>query len=210
MTKKWTWTSHPFLLLFWSTVTNPENLNLTLDDSKLVSGWIKSVLEKEDSKATLKIMHNSCTLSLTLLTPSQQQSVCMHGCYWHDTEQKSESKEMTEQIDWRAKQPSHAGCASEHLKCWGAWDTICGYKAKDITPLIVWRRRALRIERGSAQRSSLRGWEKRTSIRPTLELFQGQHFSDHFYINIYFSLISFPFSFCRTESWAVFDYWKAL
>ena len=25
--------------------------------------------------------------------------------------------------DWWAKQPSQAACASENLKCWGAWDT---------------------------------------------------------------------------------------
>ena len=28
-----------------------------------------------------------------------------------------ESKEMTEQIDWLANQPSQAGCVSEDLKC---------------------------------------------------------------------------------------------
>ena len=31
-----------------------------------------------------------------------------------------ESKEMTEQIDWRKKQPSQAGCVSEDLKWRGA------------------------------------------------------------------------------------------
>ena len=34
-----------------------------------------------------------------------------------------EWKQMTEQIDWWAKQPSQAACASENLKCCGAWDT---------------------------------------------------------------------------------------
>ena len=47
---------------------------------------------------------------------------------------------MTEQIDWQAKQPSQVTCISEDLMCWGSWDTTCGHKAKDITPLIAWRR----------------------------------------------------------------------
>ena len=53
-----------------------------------------------------------------------------------------EWREMTEQIDWWAKQPSQVACFSEDLKCWGAWDTTCGYKARDITPSIAWRREA--------------------------------------------------------------------
>ena len=51
-------------------------------------------------------------------------------------------KVMTEQIDWRAKQPSQVACISEDLKCWGAWDTTSGHKAKDITLSIAWRREA--------------------------------------------------------------------
>ena len=43
-----------------------------------------------------------------------------------------EWREMTEQIDWRAKQPSHVACVVEDLKYWGAWDTTCGHKDKDI------------------------------------------------------------------------------
>ena len=34
-----------------------------------------------------------------------------------------ESKEMTEQIDWPAKQPSQAACVPEDLKCWVASGT---------------------------------------------------------------------------------------
>ena len=50
------------------------------------------------------------------------------------------------QIDWRAKQPSQVACFSEDLKCWGAWDTTCGYKAKDLTKSIAriaWKEEAL-------------------------------------------------------------------
>ena len=64
--------------------------------------------------------------------------------------------EVTEQIDWRAKQSSQVACFLEDLKCWGAWDTTCGHKTKDITPSIAWRRG---LERGSARRSSLKGQE---------------------------------------------------
>ena len=49
-------------------------------------------------------------------------------------------REMTEQIGWRAKHPSQVACFLEDLKCWEAWDTTCGHKAKDITPLVAWRR----------------------------------------------------------------------
>ena len=53
-----------------------------------------------------------------------------------------EWREMTEQTDWREKQPSQVACVSEDLKCWGTWDTTCEYKAIDITPSIAWRRQA--------------------------------------------------------------------
>ena len=33
-------------------------------------------------------------------------------------------------------------CISEHRKCWGAWDTTCGHKTRDITPSIAWSREA--------------------------------------------------------------------
>ena len=45
-----------------------------------------------------------------------------------------------------AKQPSHVACFSEDLKCWEAWDTTCGHKAKDITTSIAWRREAWKEE----------------------------------------------------------------
>ena len=57
-----------------------------------------------------------------------------------------EWREMTEQTDWRTKQPSQVACVSEDLKCWGAWDTICGHKTKYFTPSIAWRREAWKEE----------------------------------------------------------------
>ena len=47
---------------------------------------------------------------------------------------------MTEQTDWRAKQPSQAVCTLEALQCWGTRDTNWGHKAKNIAPSIAWRR----------------------------------------------------------------------
>ena len=61
------------------------------------------------------------------------------GCTALDT---TEWREMTVEIDWRAKQPSQAACVPEDLKYWRAWDTSCGHKAKDITPSTAWRREA--------------------------------------------------------------------
>ena len=37
---------------------------------------------------------------------------------------------MTEQTDWRAKQPSQVACFKEDLKCGEARDTTCGHKAQ--------------------------------------------------------------------------------
>ena len=45
-----------------------------------------------------------------------------------------------------AKQPPQVACFSEDLKCFRAWDTTCGHKAKDITPSKAWRREAWKEE----------------------------------------------------------------
>ena len=37
-------------------------------------------------------------------------------------------------------------CALEDCECWGAWDSTCRHKAKDITPLIAWRREVWKEE----------------------------------------------------------------
>ena len=68
-------------------------------------------------------------------------SCCRMYCPGH-----AEVKEMTEQTDWREKQPSQMVCVAEDVMCWGAWDTTCGHKAKDITPSIAWRRDACQEE----------------------------------------------------------------
>ena len=57
-----------------------------------------------------------------------------------------EWSEMTEQIEWRVKQPSQLASVSQDLKCWGAWDSTCCHKAKDITPSIAWRSEAWEME----------------------------------------------------------------
>ena len=59
-----------------------------------------------------------------------------------------EWREMTKQIYWLARQPSHSQVAffSGDLKCWGAWDTTRGHKAKDITPLNAWKRETWKEE----------------------------------------------------------------
>ena len=85
-------------------------------------------------------------------------------------------REMIEHIDWQAQQPSQVACFSEDLKCWEAWDTTCGHKAKDITPLIAWRRKALKEE----VLDNLPWKDQRgpSSIRWTLESFQRQHWGN--------------------------------
>ena len=52
-------------------------------------------------------------------------------------------REMTEKIETSGKrQPWQVVCVLKILKCWGAWHTNCGHKAKDITISIAWRREA--------------------------------------------------------------------
>ena len=76
--------------------------------------------------------------------------------------------EVTEQIDWWAKQPSQVACFSENLKCWEAWDISCGHKSQGHHTINCLEERGM--ERGSARRS-LKGWGP-LSIRGTLEPFQ--------------------------------------
>ena len=63
-----------------------------------------------------------------------------------------------EQIDLRAKQPSHMACIQEDWKCWGAWDISCGHKAKGHYTIDRLEERGM--ERGIDRRSSLKGWER--------------------------------------------------
>ena len=83
-----------------------------------------------------------------------------------------EWREMTEQTDWRAKQPSQEACFLEDLKRWKAWDSTCGHKAKDITPSVSWRRETLKEE----ALDDLPWKDERgpSSVRRTLEPFQRQ------------------------------------
>ena len=80
------------------------------------------------------------------------------------------------------------------MKCWEAWDTTCGHKVKDITPLITWRREALEEEafqwflwltmalsRPFKEDSLYLPWKDErgpSSIRRTLELFQRQRWGN--------------------------------
>ena len=72
--------------------------------------------------------------------------------------------------------PGQVACFSEDLKCWEAWDSTCGHKAKDITPSIAWRREALKEE----TLDDLPWKDERgpSSIRRTLEPFQRQRWGN--------------------------------
>ena len=79
--------------------------------------------------------------------------------------------EGNDQADRWARQPLQVACVSEDLKCWGAWDTGLDAKPRTYT---VGRLEERSVERGSAQQS----WKDvkgPSSIRPTLELSQRQH-----------------------------------
>ena len=125
--------------------------------------------------------HNTMSMSLQQEVEWEVQSGM---CWWSTSTFENscgctaldmlEWREVTEQIDLQAKHPLQVDCFSEDLKCWEAWDTTCGHKAKDVTPLIAWRRDALKEEvLGSLPWKDQRG-PGHHQIRWTLELFQRQ------------------------------------
>ena len=78
--------------------------------------------------------------------------------------------------DWAdrlaGKEPSQMAWFSEDLKWWGAWNTTCGHKTKDITPSIAWGREA-RKEEAFDWRSPLRTREDhRSSDEHSVAVFQ--------------------------------------
>ena len=84
-----------------------------------------------------------------------------------------EWREMTEQIDWRVKQPSRVACFSEDAKCWGAWELPAGTKSRSS------HHRSPGGERRGKRKRTLDDlpWKDErgpSSNRRTLELFQRQ------------------------------------
>ena len=73
---------------------------------------------------------------------------------------------------WRetTEQMEQVACFSEDLKCWEAWDTTCGHRAEDITPLITWRREACKEE--ALDDLPWKDERGTSTIRRTLEPFQ--------------------------------------
>ena len=93
---------------------------------------------------------------------------CQETCPGH-------AREMTKQIDLWAKQPSKVACISKDLKdggawCWGAWDTTCGHRAKDITVYIISQLEDRGVERSCALWHTLKGSDRPLSVRWTLKL----------------------------------------
>ena len=71
---------------------------------------------------------------------------------------------------------SQVACFSEDLKCWGAWDTTFGHKAKYITSSIAWKREAWKEE--TLDDFPWKDERGPSSIRRTLELFQRQRWGN--------------------------------
>ena len=85
---------------------------------------------------------------------------------------------LTFKIHWRVKQPSKLACFVNDLRCWGAWDTSCVLKGKDIIPSTackreVWKEEALDDLSWKSERGP-------SSIRRTLQLLQRWHWG-HFW-----------------------------
>ena len=137
------------------------------------------------------------TVRLHMLTSSQIQWACYKKwkveweaqtgmCQWSTSTFENstgctaldmpEWREMNERIDWRVDQPSQMASFSDDLKCWGAWDTTCRHKAKDITPSIAWRRGAWKEE----VLDDLPWKDERgpSSVRRTVEPFQRQRWGN--------------------------------
>ena len=70
--------------------------------------------------------------------------VCVCACVWFITNSIAQQHILVN-IYLRklaGKATITSGCVLEDLKCWGARDTTCGHRAKDITPSIAWMREA--------------------------------------------------------------------
>ena len=65
-----------------------------------------------------------------------------------------------------------SGLLLENLKCWEVWDTTCRRKAKDIAPLITWRREVWKEE--ALDDLPWKDESGPSSIRRILEPFQRQ------------------------------------
>ena len=121
-------------------------------------GWMLDCLKRWQSDHTCHHPYTSYRFS-ELATKSGMGSPYWHtsihvSMFWHPPSNTHVEvlpwtcqnwREMTEQIGWQAKQPSQVVCILEDLKCWGAWGTYSGHKAKDITvftPSTDWRKEA--------------------------------------------------------------------
>ena len=111
-----------------------------------------------------------------------------------------EWREMTEQIDWRAKQPSQMACFSEDLKCWEASDATSRHKAKDITTLTACRRKVLKEE--ALDDLHWKDERGQLSIRQTLEPFQRQCWGNFWETG----WSTYGFFRAQTPSWTELDW----
>ena len=79
---------------------------------------------------------------------------------------------LSRETGGQSMQPSQVACFSDDLKCWEAWDTTCGHKAKDIIPSIAWKREAWKEE--ALDNLPWKDERGPSSVRWTLEPFQRQ------------------------------------
>ena len=93
--------------------------------------------------------------------------VLLTSAFWWEGSKYRHFKKIYQRM-----QPSPVACFSEDLKCWEAWDITRGYKAKDITLSVAWRREALKEE----ALDDLHWTDERgsSSVGRTLEPFQRQ------------------------------------
>ena len=82
------------------------------------------------------------------------------------------------QADWREKQPSQVACVSEGLRCWGAWDTICGSISKGTIDHLEERD----VEREVLEDLPLKRREWSSSARRTLKVHNYIGFSERIII----------------------------
>ena len=97
-----------------------------------------------------------------------------NSCWWTALDMQSEGKRLSRQTGGQSN--PHVACFLKDLKCWEAWDTTCGQKAKDITPSMAWRREALKEE--VLDDLPWKGERGPSSIRWTFEPFQRQRWEN--------------------------------
>ena len=130
----------------------------------------KKTKTKQNKKREKKVEWEAGTEMCQLSTSTFENSC---GCTALDM---PEWREMTEQVDWRENQPSQMACILEDPRVLRSLRHYLQAQSQGHHTICHLEERG--VERGSARRSSLKGRERPSSVRQTLEPFQRQRWGN--------------------------------